>query len=186
MRFAVTLAAVISCALSTATAEPEGPLTWDIIQSGAEYYPFEDELNACIAEDIGRLGIGEVCKNIPQRYCPDSIRPKDPPGKIVREWCLGYLEEYWSNRMDKAYTALLAAYRERDDDRKDEDKRAPKLEAYQDLWETWRDTHCDFVYVGQHNYPWISVEHSSCEYGATAERALRLERWLRALEYLDL
>jgi uncharacterized protein YecT (DUF1311 family) len=186
MRFVITLAATLSCALSSAMAEPEGPLTWDIIRSGVEYYPFEEELNACIAEDIGRRGIGEACIHIPQRHCPESVYPDDPPGKIVREWCLGYLKEYWSNRMDKAYTALLAAYRERDDDREDEDKRAPKLEVYQDLWETWRDTDCDFVYVGQHHYPWISVEYSSCKYGATARRAVGLEGWLRAVEYLEL
>ena len=182
MRFAVTLAAVISCALSTATAEPEGPLTWDIIQSGAEYYPFEDELNACIAEDILNRGMGEACIGIPNEHCPESIPPTDPPGTFAARECLYYFKTYWSNRMDKAYTALLAAYRASDVDLSEEDKRAPKLKAYQDLWAKWRDTNCDFVYVWQDHYPWIHVEWSRCEYVALAERTVKLEYWLNREE----
>ena len=182
MRFAITLAAIISCTLSPAMAEPEGPLTWDIIQSGAEYYPFEDELNDCIAKDIGRRGMGEACIGIPNKHCPESLPPNDPPGTFAARECLYYFKTYWSNRMDKAYTALLAAYRASDDDLSEEDKRAPKLQAYQDLWAKWRDTNCDFVYVWQDHYPWIHVEWSRCEYVALAERTVKLEYWLNREE----
>lgn len=183
MRFVITLAVTLSCALSSAMAEPEGPLTWDIIQSGAEYYPFEDELNACIAEDILNRGMGEACIGIPNRRCPESLYPTDPPGTFAASQCLAYFKKYWSNRMDKAYTALLAAYRESDVDRDEEDERARKLQAYQDLWAKWRDTNCDFVYVWQDHYPWIHVERSRCEYVAIAERAVILEYWLKIENY---
>lgn len=186
MRFVITLAATLSCALSSAMAEPEGPLTWDIIQSGAEYYPFEDELNACIAKDIKRRGIGEACINIPHRHCPESIYPDDPPGTFAASQCLAYFDTYWSNRMDRAYAALLAAYRERDVDRDEDDKRAPKLQAYQDLWMKWADTDCDFVYVLQDPYPWIHVERLRCQYRAMAERTVKLENWLKGVEYLGI
>lgn len=183
MRLAITLAVTVPCALLPVMAEREGPLTWDIIKSGAEHYPFEDELNACIAEDIGRRGIGEACIGIPNSHCPDSIDPGDPLGTFAAKQCLNYFNAYWSDRMDQAYRALLAAYRKSDVDQDEEGKRAPKLQTYQDLWLKWKETDCDLTYVWQDHYPRIHIERSRCEYAAIAERAVKLEYWLKIENY---
>lgn len=184
MRFAITLAAIISCALSPATAEPEPALTWDIIESGPPTYPFEDELKTCIAEDLANRGTGLPCIFIPNDYCPEStIDSGAPRGAMRARACLDYFGRYWSDRMGQAYDDLLLAYREGDVDRAEKDKRAPKLEAYQSVWAKWRNTKCDFVYARQDYYPWINVESSECQYKAFAKRALELEGWLRIAKY---
>lgn len=182
MRFAITLAAIISCALSPATAEPETRLTWDIIQSDTPTYPFEDELNACILNDVRARGIGEACLNMD--FGPDDPLLADDGSRVPELWELlrlnQYWLEYWNGRVSTAYRALVTGYAEDDEVFADSEALLPHLKHSQSSWMIWRDAKCHFEEIHERGRSqWASLDGSNCRLSLIQQRALELEHLQR-------
>lgn len=179
MRFAITLAVIISFALSPATAEPETRLTWDIIQSDTPTYPFEDELNACILNDVRARGIGEPCLSLD--FGPDGPMRNDDGSRVPERVELlrlnAYWLDYWNGRVNATYLDLVAGYAKDDSIFNYGDPLLPDLERSQNTWLAWRDAKCHFEEThtrGRSN--WAVLDGSNCRLALTMRRALELEQ----------
>ena len=180
--FTLTLCSFLSFAFSAASeTSSSGLVTWDEILSSERTYPFDAEVEACIAQNRLERGNGEPCIQQVLDYCPESSAASGAPRGAQRAMrCSIYFGFYWNERLERAYIDLIQHYVDVDAGIPEPGHRGLQLQSAQKIWRDWRQAKCDFVVTGQTYYPWIQVEALDCQYQMTARRALELEA-LRAI-----
>lgn len=175
--FATALCVSCSVAFSAVSETASSDLvTWDEILSSERTYPFDTEVEKCIAQNRLERGIGEPCIQQVLNYCPETTAASDAPRGAQRAMrCSIYFGFYWNERLERAYIDLIQHYVEVDAGIPEPGHRGPQLQSAQKIWRDWRQAKCDFVVTGQTYYPWIQVEALDCQYRMTARRALELE-----------
>lgn len=94
--------------------------------------------------------------------------------------CVTEETEVWDRKLNETYKALMAAYKQQDEDFSDDYAMASRLKAVQRGWIKWRDLKCQFAYDEFRGGTMGRITGADCILTMTAERAIELEDLLAA------
>lgn len=89
--------------------------------------------------------------------------------------CLMPEIEVWESRLQTTLDALRDLYAEQDADDDPARALAPRLDAYQAQWRTWRDAKCGFEYDKFRGGSLGRITSADCRLDETARRVFELE-----------
>lgn len=126
------------------------------------------QVASCL-EDAGQ-GARETCIGTSVATCTaEALTTVDMLG------CLAPETEIWEARLAAAFGALRAVYVEQDGYADPARALAPRLDAYQAQWTTWREARCGFEYDKFRGGSMGRIVSADCRLHETARRALELE-----------
>jgi len=135
--------------------------------------------DACIA-DSGHEGNAEPCIGESANLCIERTDGGQSTAGMVA--CMGNKLEVWDQRLNAAYTALMA--REKAEDKEMADlqssapKQAPALQDMQRKWIAYRDARCDYIGAQWGGGSGTGPAVQGCHMVMTGKQALFLQRML--------